>query len=61
MSVHLHPRAILEQDPKAWALGYQYGLEGKPSWPPPAGFGGYGWESGYIEGAAKREKSTTKS
>ena len=54
-------RPILARiDPKSWNLGYHYGLTGKPSFPPPKGFDGYGWESGYIEGQAKREQSRTK-
>jgi hypothetical protein len=51
---------LARQDPKAWALGYRYGLDGKPSWPPPEGFGGFGWSSGYIEGQAKRERPSAQ-
>jgi len=49
---------LVRQDPASWALGFQAGLAGRSSQEPPAVPDGLAWISGYIEGQAKREKST---
>jgi len=47
---------MIEQDKKAWELGYQAGLEGKATTPPPPGVDGVAFYSGVIEGKADRSK-----
>jgi hypothetical protein len=51
---------LVRQHPASYALGYQAGSKGRSSQQPPGVPDDLAWISGYIDGKAKREKSTNK-